>query len=88
MSEFLLRHSNLSLTKLDQVDKFLRKLGNHKIGGLPLTKDVFNIRAKDSGFGMYALHDRYHICKIANLGHLLSSDIGGMMRKIYITSGN
>jgi hypothetical protein len=35
MSEFLLRHSNLSLTKLGQVDKFLRKLINRKIGGLP-----------------------------------------------------
>jgi hypothetical protein len=33
MSEFLLRHSNLSLTKLDQVEKFLRKLINRKIGG-------------------------------------------------------
>jgi hypothetical protein len=63
MSEFLLRHSNLSLPKFDQVDKFLRKLINRKIGGLPLSKEVFYIRAKDGGFGMYALHDRYHICK-------------------------
>jgi hypothetical protein len=41
MSEFLLRHSNLSLTNLDQVDKFLRKVISQKIGGLPSPKKFF-----------------------------------------------
>jgi hypothetical protein len=41
MPEFLLRYSNLSLTKLDKQDRFLRKLINQKIGSLPLTKKVF-----------------------------------------------
>jgi hypothetical protein len=51
MSEFLLRHSNLSLTKLDQLDRFLRKLINQKIGGLPLTKEVLYIRSRDGVLG-------------------------------------
>jgi hypothetical protein len=84
MSEFLLRHSNLSLPKLQALDGYLRKLINKKIGGLPLTKETFYIRARDGGFGLYSLKDRYHICKIANMGHLLSSKIGGIMRR-YIT---
>jgi hypothetical protein len=33
MPEFLLTHSNLSLTKLDNLDRFLRKLINGKIAG-------------------------------------------------------
>jgi hypothetical protein len=38
MSEFLLGHSNLSLTKLAQVDKFLRKLINRKLVAYPSPK--------------------------------------------------
>jgi hypothetical protein len=84
MSEFLLRHSNLSLTKLQALDGCIRQLINKKIGSLPLTKEAFYVRPKEGYFGLYSLKNRYHICKIANMGHLLSSEIGGMMRR-YIT---
>jgi hypothetical protein len=75
MSEFLLRHSNLSLIKLNNVDIYLRRLINKKIGGLPLTKEIFYLHARDGGFGLHSLYDRYHIYKIGNLGHLFNSDI-------------
>jgi hypothetical protein len=35
----------------------------------------------DGGFGLLSLKDRYHICKIANMGHLLSSSIGETYRR-------
>jgi hypothetical protein len=50
MSEFLLRHYNLSFTKLKELDTYLWKLINRKIGGLPLNKEIFYIQAKDGGF--------------------------------------
>jgi hypothetical protein len=84
MSEFLLRHSNLSLTKLKNLDIYLRRLINKKIGGLPLTKEIFYLWSREGGFGLYFLYNRYHICKITNLGHLLNSGIGEMMRHYII----
>jgi hypothetical protein len=30
----------------------------------------------DGGFSMDSLHDSYHICKIANLGHPLAAALG------------
>jgi nucleoid DNA-binding protein len=80
MAEFLLRHSNVSLTKLGSLDNYLRKLINNKIGGLKVTKDTFYLRARDGGFGLLSLKDRYHICKVANMGHLFSSSIGTIYR--------
>jgi hypothetical protein len=47
---------------------------------LPLIKETANIRARERGFVWHSLKDRYHICKRTNMGHLLSSDIGGKMR--------
>jgi hypothetical protein len=41
MSGFLLRPSHLSGTKLDELDRFFRKLIMPKIGGLPLIRKVF-----------------------------------------------
>jgi hypothetical protein len=41
MSGFLLRRSNLSTIKLQQLDIYLRKLINLKIGEIPLTKEKF-----------------------------------------------
>jgi hypothetical protein len=41
--------------------------------------------AKDEGFELYSLNDRSDICKVANLGHLLSSGIGEMMKR-YISA--
>jgi hypothetical protein len=84
MSEFLLRHSNLSLTKLKVLDIFLRKLINKRIGGLPLTREIFYLKSRDDSFGLYSLYDIYHICKIANLGHLLNNCISEIMPH-YIT---
>jgi hypothetical protein len=81
MSEYLLRHSNITKTKLQNLDNYFRKLINKKLGGLPVTKETFYISAKDRGFGLYSLHDRYDICKIANLGHLLSNGLGDMMKR-------
>jgi hypothetical protein len=81
MVEFLLRHSNVSLTKLGSLDDNLRRLINIKLDGLKVTKDTFYLRARDSGFGLLSLKDRYHICKIANIGHLLSSSIGATYRR-------
>jgi hypothetical protein len=49
---FLLRHSNLSLSKLTELDTYLRKLINKTISSQPLIKEVFCIIVKDSGFGM------------------------------------
>jgi hypothetical protein len=80
MAEFLLKHSNVSLTKLNSLDNYLRKLINNKIGGLKVTKDTFYLRARDGGFGFLSLKDRYNICKVANMGHLLSSSIGTIYR--------
>jgi hypothetical protein len=51
MAELLLRQSNVSLTKLGSLDNYLRKLINNKIGSLKVTKDMFYLRARDSGFG-------------------------------------
>jgi hypothetical protein len=81
MSEYLLRHSNVSKTKLNSLDGYFRKLINKQLGGLPVTKETFYIPAKEGGFGLYSLHDRYDICKVANLGHLLSSTISDMMKR-------
>jgi hypothetical protein len=44
-------------------------------------RETLDLRTKDGGFGLYPLKDRYHIVKIANMGHLLRSYIGGMMRR-------
>jgi hypothetical protein len=79
MSEFLLRPSNLSLTKLKQLDTNLRTLINHKIGLLPLIKEIFDLRARNGGFNIESLYDRYHMCEIANLGHFRGRSIGGAM---------
>jgi hypothetical protein len=81
MAEFWLKHSNVSLTKLGSLDDYLRRLINIKLGGLKVTKDTFYLRARDGGFGLISLKDRYHICKIANMGHLLSSSIGSTYRR-------
>jgi hypothetical protein len=81
MSEYLLRHSNVSKTKLQNLDNDFRKLINKQLGGLPVTRETFYISAKDGGFGLYSLHDRYEICKIANLGHQLSNGLGDMMKR-------
>jgi hypothetical protein len=48
---------------------------------LPVTLEYFYIQAKDGGFGLYSLHCRYDICKVANLGHLLRSGIGGVLKR-------
>jgi hypothetical protein len=37
------------------LEVYLRKLINRKIGGLPLTKEIFYIKAKDGGFEIYSL---------------------------------
>jgi hypothetical protein len=58
---FLLRHSYLSLNKLKELGIFLRKIWTRKSVDA-LTKEAFYIRAKDGGFGMYSLHERYHLC--------------------------
>jgi hypothetical protein len=57
MSEFLLRHSNLSLTQLKNLEIYLRKFINKKIGGLPITKEKFYLRARDGGFDLFSLYD-------------------------------
>jgi hypothetical protein len=81
MAEFLLRHTCVSKTRLSSLDRYFRKLVNGKIGGIPMTCETFYIQAKDGGFGWFSLRDRYDICKLANMGHLLSSNIGSMMKK-------
>jgi hypothetical protein len=75
----LLRHSNLSLTKLKQLDTYLIKLINRGVEESTLTKETFYLRVGDGGFDIYALQDRYHIFKMAKLGHPLSRSIGKTM---------
>jgi hypothetical protein len=45
------------------------------------TKDTFYLRERDGDFGFLSFKDSYYICKIANMGHLLSSSIGTMDRR-------
>jgi hypothetical protein len=42
---------------------------------------VFDVQAKDGYSGFYSFHNRYSICKVANLGHLLSSGPGDIMKR-------
>jgi hypothetical protein len=51
------------------------------MGNLPVSRETFYMQAKDGGFGPYSLHDRFDICKVLNLGLLLSSEIGDMMER-------
>jgi hypothetical protein len=51
-SEFLLEHSNLSLTKQGALDKYLRKFINRLIGGLKITKETFNRKGREVGWGI------------------------------------
>jgi hypothetical protein len=46
ISEFLLQHSNLSPTKLNEVDRFFRKLINQKIGALLSPKKYSRIEQR------------------------------------------
>jgi hypothetical protein len=66
---------------LNQLDGNFGRLINKAMGGLPVTRETFYIQTKDGGFGLYSLHDRFDICKVTNLRHLLSSGIGGMMKR-------
>jgi hypothetical protein len=52
MSEYLLRHSNVSKVKLHALDGYIRKLINKQLRGLPGTRETFYIPAKDRGFGL------------------------------------
>jgi hypothetical protein len=81
MSEFLLRHSNMWIIKLQKFDTYLRKLINLKIGGLPRPKEKVYLRTPDGGFCLYALNDPCHIHKIPNLAHLLRSSIGSTIQR-------
>jgi hypothetical protein len=64
MPEFLLRHSNVSLTKLGSWDDYLRPHINNKIGSLKVTNDPFYLQAWNGGFGFLSLKDGYYIWKI------------------------
>jgi hypothetical protein len=57
MSEYLLRQSNVSKTKLQALDGYIRKLINIQLGGLPVTRETFHIPAQDGGFDLYSLHE-------------------------------
>jgi hypothetical protein len=81
MAKFLLPHSNISLIKLGALDVYLRSLINKLIGRLKVAKETFYLLERDGGFGLLSLKDRYHVCKIANMGHLLSSSLGDTYRR-------
>jgi hypothetical protein len=50
MAEFLGRHTCVSKTSLSRLDTYFRKLVTKKIGGIPLTKEIFYIQARDGKF--------------------------------------
>jgi hypothetical protein len=65
--------------------RLLQKTDYQIVGRLPVTRETFYIPAEDRSFGLYSLYDRYDICKVANIGHLLSNGIGKMMKR-YISA--
>jgi hypothetical protein len=83
MAEFLLRHSNLSLTKLGALDVYMMSLLNKLISGLKVTKETFYLLSREGGFSLLSLKVRCHICKIANMGYFFKQLHWSNLSKIY-----
>jgi hypothetical protein len=81
MSEFLLRHWNFFISKVKGPRHLPWEVNQQKDWRTHTHNLSIIYKREDRRFGLFYLHERNHICKIANLGHLLSSDIGAMMQR-------
>jgi hypothetical protein len=73
--DYLFRHSVVAQGKIKQFDSLIRKRIKAMIGGPMLSKDMIYSDWKDGGLGITCLEERYPICKIVNLCHLLNGEI-------------
>jgi hypothetical protein len=79
-AEYLMRNSVMTRTRLRKLDAFIGSMLNGKIKGPGLPIELFYISWKDGGLSLTNLEQRYNICKIANLAHLLNDELGSRYR--------
>jgi hypothetical protein len=49
------------------------------MNGRAIPKELFYARHQDGGLGLMILRERYKFCKLVNIIHLLSSEIGDIV---------
>jgi hypothetical protein len=79
-AEYLMRNSVVARTRLRNLDNFIRSVINKRIGGPALPKELFCTSWKNGGLSITNLEERYNVCKIGNLAHLLGGGLGETYR--------